>query len=220
MVQNKNNKKDLKVKWLLSIIGIFFIFSILYSLLSVDAYYTNINRYFDDSRKADGFYGFALERTSDEFIVDGCGTGTMLDTVTGICWDKNMNHNGATLKWANNSAFNEPIWDNGTKVYSYPSGKANYPAFAYCEDLDLGGNTDWRLPSLNELHTLIDLIGTSGETCTTLTNFGFSNCQNYYWAYEEWKPSTSYAWRVIFSNGEDYYFADKVFSTSYVVCVR
>jgi len=219
MVQNKNNKKDLKVKWLLSIIGIFFIFSILYSLLSVDAYYTNINRYFDDSRKADGFYGFALERTSNEFIVDGCGSGTMLDTVTGLCWDKNMNHNGSTLQWSTVNTYREPVWNNATKIYSYPSGKVNYPAFAYCEDLVLSGQTDWRLPSDNELHTLIDQIGVLGQTCTTLTGFGFTNCQNnYYWADREYKPITSSAWLVDFNLGFDNGLGKTV--NYYVVCVR
>ena len=204
------------------LIGVFVIlilFTILYSLNSSNAYYTNLNKYFSDSKTNDVNGGVALKRISTEFIVEGCGTGTMLDSVTGLCWDKNLNHNGSSLQWSTVNTYAEPTWNNVTKVYSYPSGKAAYPAFSYCEDLILGGNTDWRLPSKNELHTLIDQIGASGSTCTTITSFGFTNCQNnYYWADREYKPATTSAGVVLFNNGYDAD-SDKA-GTHYVVCVR
>ena len=199
-------------------ISIFILFLL---IISSFAYYTNITRYFDDSRKADGNSGYALERTSNEFIVEGCGAGTMQDTVTGLCWDKNMNHNGSTLQWSTVNTYVEPIWDNINKNYTYPIGrvKSDYPAFSYCEDLSLGGQTDWRLPSRNELHTLIDQVGTFGTTCTTLTGFGFLNCQdNYYWADREYKPSTTNALVVIFGSGVSG-IGSKT-NTYYAVCVR
>lgn len=215
----KINKNNLKVRWsLISIILVLSLLFILYIIIPSEAYYTNLNKYFGDSRTADGNGGYALKRVSNEFIVDGCGTGTMLDTVTGLCWDKNMNHNGSALQWSVNT-YSEPTWNNVTKVYSYPNGKANYPAFSYCEDLSLGGQTDFRLPTINELFTLVNHIDASLSTCTSLTGFGFTNCQNnYYWTYKEYQPSTTNAWLVAFGDGVSTYNL-KTMSFS-VLCVR
>jgi len=217
MAQNKIKSKKYVLLSLILIVVV--IGSLLFVLTKSNAYYTNLNRYFDDSRKSDGYSGFALERTSNEFIVDGCGSGTMLDTLTGLCWDKNMNHNAGALQWSTVNTYAEPTWDNVTKVYSYPAGKANYPAFSYCEYLSLGVNNEWRLPSKKELHTLIDQIGTGGATCATLTSFGFTGCQgNYYWTNYEYKFNTFNAWVVNFNDGSDY--ANGKTDTYYVVCIR
>jgi len=208
----KNKNKTKKVIFTVSLI------TILFSLITY-AYYTNTNKFFDDSRKNDGFGGEALERDSEDFIVNGCGAGTMLDTVTGLCWDKNMSHAGSTKQWATNNTYAKPTWNDTTKIYSYPNGKANYPAFVYCEDLTIDDKDDWRLPTRNELMTLIDEIGGSGSTCISLIGFGFSNCQdNYYWTQDEYKSSTSYVWLVYFSSGLDGTRAKTDYR--YVVCVR
>ena len=203
----------------LKIISIVLLFTIITSLSY--AYFTNPNKFFEDSIKNDGHNGLALEREATEFIVNGSGEGTMLDTVTGLTWDLNMNHNGATLKWALDNGYAEPIWNQTTKSYMWSSGRvdSDYPAFKYCNDLVLGDYDDYRLPSRDELMTLIDEIGGSGSTCSTLSTFGFTNCQNdYYWTEDEYKPSTSHAWTVYFYNGVDYSF-DKSYDF-YVVCVR
>jgi len=208
-----------KIKLKLLIIGsLFILITIILWFSNSNAYYTNINKYFSDSRIADGYSGFALQRYSNEFIVDGCGSGTMLDTLTGLCWDKNMNHNGSMLQWSTVST-TEPVWNNVSKNYTYVSDKINYPAFSYCEDLILGGNTDWRLPSLNELNTLLDEIGASGATCTTLTGFGFTNCQNnYYWGDDGYTPAIGFAWNMNMNDGIETFPAKT--STYYVICVR
>jgi hypothetical protein len=198
-------------------IALISLFTLLVSLFTF-AYYTNTNKFFEDSRKDDGNSGFALQRTANEFIVNGSGPGTMLDTVTGLTWQQDMT-NAGTKTWASVNTYAEPTWNNATKVYSYPSGKSNYPAFSYCEDLVQGNYNDYRLPSRDELMTLINEIGTSGSTCTTLGSFGFTNCQNsYYWTEDEYKASTSVAWDVTFDGGNDNYY-DKT-NTYYVVCVR
>jgi len=208
----KTNKKVIKTIVVLSL----FIFIL--SLLSF-AYYTNHNKFFVDSRKNDGYSGFALQRSTNEFIINGSGAGTMLDTVTGLTWDMNMNHNGVLLAWATSNAYAEPTWNKTTKVYSYPSGKANYPAFSYCEDLIQGNYNDYRLPTRDELMTLINETGGTGSTCTTLSIFGFINCQNSnYWTEEEYNSFTTYAWYMNFYYGFDGG-GNKV-DTIYVVCVR
>lgn len=190
-------------------------------ILSSFGFYTNIFRYYEDSRRSDGASGFAFERTSNEFIVDGCGSGTVLDTVTALCWQKDLSSAGvATKAWATSTAYAQPTWDNSTKTYSYPSAaKANYPVFAYCEDLSLGGNTDWRVPSISEYYTLVDEIGGNGATCTRLGTIGFTNCQNaYYFSDKEYKVTTTNAWHLNLNNGLENNIAKTTSET--VVCIR
>jgi len=215
MKQNSNKNITIALKLSLTFLTVLFLFLLFIS----NAYYTNITRFYDDSRKADGFGGFALERTSNEFIVNGCGVGTMLDTLTDLCWDRNLNHNGSTIQWSTVNTYEEPIWNNVTKVYSYPNGtKANYPAFAYCEDLVIDSNSDFRLPTSLELFTLIDQTGAFGSTCTTLTGFGFTNCQNnYYYVSSVYLPDTNYASAVTFNNGVNSAYLKN--SLHYLVCV-
>lgn len=203
------------IKIIISIIFTFLLFSI------ITAYYTNINKFFEDSRINDGNSGFALQRFSNEFIVDGSGIETMLDIVTGITWDKNLNHNAVGLEWALDNSYTEPTWNSITKVYSYPSGKVNYPAFAYCEDLILGDYDDYRLPTKAKLLTLINEVGVAGSTCSTLSVFGFTNCQNgRYWTENEYKPTTTKAWDVDLEYGAGAIAGYTKSSILSVVCVR
>lgn len=61
------------------------------------------------------------------------GDGTTADTVTGLTWQ-------------------EPLG----------SGHMNWvTAYTYCEDLVLAGHSDWRLPSINELQSIVDETATN-----------------------------------------------------------
>jgi hypothetical protein len=196
------------------------IFALIISLTLVSGYFTNTNKFYSDSNKDDGFSGVALERDSTDFISDGCGTGTMLDTVTNRCWQKDLNSIG-TKQWATNSAYTEPTWNLTNNNYTYPVGrvKSDYPAFESCDDLVLGGNSNWKLPSRKELFSLTDEIGGSGSTCSTLIGFGFTNCQNsYYWSNLEYTPLATHAWVVGFNSGDDHYNVRT--NGYYVACVR
>jgi len=207
----KINKKVIKIISSLSI------FIIILSLSTL-AYYVNSNKFFEDSRKNDINSGFALQRTANEFIINGSGSGTMLDTVTGLTWDMNMNHTGK-LNWSLSNTYAEPTWNKTIKSYSYPSGKVNYPAFSYCDDLVQGNYDDYRLPTRGELMTLKNEIGPARITCSNLNSFGFTNCVNdYYWTENEFKFNKLYAWFVDFRLGF-VNAADKTFRFQ-VVCVR
>ena len=66
------------------------------------------------------------------------GNGTVTDTSTGLTWQQGgTGHNGT--------------WEQG---------------LAYCEGLDLGGHTDWRLPTINELRSLTDFSRTPAINIT------------------------------------------------------
>lgn len=194
-------------------------FALVFSM-STFAYYTNIGKWLDQQRNDDGHGGEGQIRLVEDFIEDGCGTGTMLDTVTSLCWDKNLDVAGETRQWATDNSYPEPTWT--VSGYSWPSGRSalDYPAFNECEQSSTGGHTDWRMPTRAELLTLINEIGGSGITCATLNNFGFENCRmSVYWSSNQRGSMTSNAFTVSFNNGLSNHYA-KTDIFAYVACVR
>lgn len=94
------------------------------------------------------------------------------------------------------------------------AGNWNY-AKAYCENLTLGGFSDWRLPNIYELTTLLD----NTKSSKPFVIDGIVNIDSYYyWASTASASYSSAAWNVGFYNGSgDYY--DKM-SSIYVRCAR
>lgn len=76
----------------------------------------------------------------------------------------------------------------------------------YAKDLDLGGFTDWRLPTMEELRGIY----------RAKQALGIPEDHHWYWSGSEAGAST--AWHVYFSNGNVY--NDTKYSTLYVRCVR
>jgi len=210
------NKKQNISKKVIKIIGVISLFTILTSLL-IFAYYSNINKFYNEQQNA-YVDGEGQHRLAEDFIVDGCGTGTMLDTVTNLCWDKNLNIGAGKKLWALNNTYPEPIW-TGTGYNWGAQVATDYPAFKVCDDSTTAGHSDWRMPTRAELLTLIDEIGGSGTTCTTLEGFGFTACQNsYYWSSNQRGSSTTSAFLVYLDFGFSSY-GDKIVGY-YVACLR
>lgn len=123
--------------------------------------------------------------SSQEFVVDGCGDGTVLDTLHNLCWQRNasswQDHGGAIV----GSGLN---WTN---------------AMDYCDNLEFGTVADWRLPTINELLTLVrdDSINSITNHLTSLGFVGFTS--NSYWT-KDLRLSggqTTHAWFVGFNLG-------------------
>ena len=76
----------------------------------------------------DGYYQKGVAWPNPRFTVQA-DTNCVLDNMTGLMWARNANLVGAT-NWSK--------------------------AIIYCEDLNYGGQTDWRLPNRRELFSLID----------------------------------------------------------------
>ena len=116
------------------------------------------------------------------------GNGTVTDNVTGLVWQKTD--------------------DNTTHTH--------LSAGAFCENLTLGGQSDWRLPTVSELVGILHL-GTYNPAINT-TYFTGTN-SSYYWSSTTYAYNTSYAWHVDFQgvNGMTY---DYKTSYNYVRCVR
>ncbi len=97
------------------------------------------------------------------------GDGTVTDNDTGLMWMKD----GAPIIM---------LWQ---------------PALAYCEGLDLAGHSDWYLPNVKELQTLVDHSRTSPAIDTDY----FVSSGSAYWSSSTSAQDPSTAWYVNFYHG-------------------
>jgi len=129
----------------------------------------------------------------DQYVIDGCGSETILDIGTNLCWDRNFNRNAGTLNWTN--------------------------AKSYCDNLNThpSGHTDWYLPSRQEFESIVDLTRTEPHIAGGNTIFN-SVQNNLYWTKTTYGPSTTYALTVDILLGN----SGNVGKTSnyYVACLR
>jgi len=130
----------------------------------------------------------------NNFIIDGCGVGTVLDKGTGLCWQRNMSsfydYDGTTLNWTD--------------------------AKNYCSGLSLGGHSNWNLPTKEELMSLTDLSRSSPAIVGGNNNKFQNVVNNLYWTVSTYHAAGN-AWIVNLYGGGGY-FNDKS-SSYYVTCV-
>ncbi|MBW7898987.1 hypothetical protein B188_00780 [Candidatus Brocadiaceae bacterium B188] len=116
------------------------------------------------------------------------GGEAVLDKETGLVWEKSP--------------------DTTTRSWS--------DAISYAYNKNVGGRGGWRLPTVEELRTLVD--PTQSNPALPLGH-PFTNVQSgYYWSSTTYVSNSSFAWDVHF-NGGSVYGVDKT-SDVYVWCVR
>lgn len=93
--------------------------------------------------------------------------------------------------------------------------KSNWSlAKEYCNSLTLNGFTDWELPSIKELQTIVDV-----KNKKPAVNEEFKFCENTsYWSNSQDIKSKNYAWYVGFETGATF-LGSKDYNC-YVRCVR
>ena len=98
-------------------------------------------------------------------------TDTVLDTKTALTWQRNVV--ATTYTWAG--------------------------AATYCQNFNLGGMV-WRLPTVKELQSLVDIRAVSPPAIDTVA---FPNTPaNYFWSSSPYAANTSFAWVVDFNGGD------------------
>ncbi len=115
------------------------------------------------------------------------GNGTVTDTQTGLMWQQ------AT-------APNRMNWND---------------AIAWCNNLSLAGYSDWRLPDIDELRSLVDM----SYSPTINTTYFPNTVASWYWSSSTNAYSTGYAWVVYFYSGDGHHGTNKSLSR-YVRAVR
>ena len=122
------------------------------------------------------------------------GDGTVTDNLTRLVWLKNADCAGAVKNWSTALSYSNALYDGCTNCFG-TSGD--------CGLSDSSSAGDWRLPNVNELHSL---VVDSGQTNPALPpGHPFSGVQSSsYWSSTTYAPSTSYAWYVYLSNGHVY----------------
>ena len=95
------------------------------------------------------------------------GDGTITDTATGLMWQKET---AGSYDWQD--------------------------AMNYCWDLDLAGHTDWRLPTVRELFSIVDY----GRKTPAIDPV-FGTMPAWYWSFSTGVNGSSQAWSVDFGFG-------------------
>ncbi|HZX48579.1 MAG TPA: DUF1566 domain-containing protein [Nitrospirota bacterium] len=125
------------------------------------------------------------------------GTGQDGDTQAGVAWPS-PRFTVSTDGYCVTDNLTGLMW-----VESPPDSfiRAWQQSLDYANGLSLCGYTDWRLPNVNELRSLIN-AGQS-DSATWLNTQGFSNVQsNYYWSSTSYAYNTSLAWIIDMSDGD------------------
>ena len=105
------------------------------------------------------------------------------------------------------------LWEDTPHVKEV---KITHPkALLYCRSLTLGGHTDWRLPTIKELLSIVDYTRVSPATFKA---FDYIEEESFYWSSTPLADADDEFWGVNFKRGESSRAAE--YYDRYVRCVR
>jgi len=121
----------------------------------------------------------------------GNGDGTVTDSDTNLVWQQTDDDTGHT-------------WEE---------------SLDYCNDLSLAGNSDWRLPNIKELESIVD--ATSYDPAIDTRYFPGAHA-SLYWSSTSYASNPGFAWFVNFRYGyvDSYVNGGGRTDYNYVRCVR
>ena len=121
----------------------------------------------DSCAGQDGFYATGCSNVGR--FVDN-GDGTVTDNCTGLMWQADTGNDERGLNWCS--------------------------ALAYCEGLELGDHSDWRLPNVRELQSIVDY----GRVDPSIDP-AFDAVSSLYWTSTSLADGPGLAWDVSFLDG-------------------
>ncbi len=133
------------------------------------------------------------------------------DHITGLQWQDDANAGSVTKQWLTDDNYDKCANDgNDTACYD-TSGDT---AATYCNNLTLGGYTDWRLPAAKELDGIVDYGRQNPAIAPTFQH----TVSDRYWSSSTYEGHPGGAWGVFFYSGYRYYYGKDY--GRYVRCVR
>ena len=180
-------------------------FSSLKKTGQIKSFEVNGTEIFDGSIKDDGYYqsGVDTNYTRSGDIVT--------DEITGLMWQDDTNVSIITKQWLIQANYDTCSFDYSSAACPDTSGDT---AESYCSDLTLGGFTNWRLPTIQELRGIVDY----SMSYPSINSIFINGDSNYYWSSNTSASYSLGAWIIYFGNGNDEYY-DKSMS-NYIRCVR
>ncbi|MBP6857614.1 MAG: DUF1566 domain-containing protein [Candidatus Pacebacteria bacterium] len=137
------------------------------------------------------------------------GDATITDSATGLMWQK-CSDGQTGLDCSGGSAIGV-LFDDGDGDL----GITHQPAINYCDSLSLATHSDWRLPNVKELMSIVDY----GRVNPAIDPTYFPATQSgFYWSSTAYENSANNAWLVHFSDGSVY--SVTMNSNYFVRCVR
>jgi len=153
----------------------------------------------------DAFYKKGQNRSyayTDNIDYHKVNTNIVLDNTTG-------------LQWQNNKLVTSDDYS------SFPGEKNWNKANQYCENLSLDTYEDWRLPSIDELLTLVDYSKQDNMLDDMFNHLGSVVGYPeyyYYWSSTSYSTDSAFAWNIDLKTGEHHYHGKN--SNDNVRCVR
>jgi hypothetical protein len=138
-------------------------------------------------------------------------SGVVYDSVTKLYWQATASTTEqTTCRTYDTNTFTDTNCNNWTA-----NDDCNWcAAKSYCDALSLWGYTDWRLPNLLDLNSILDFSKNNPSIDTTY----FASASNYYWSSTSYAADTLNAWLVIFNYGSAS--VNTKTDSYYVRCVR
>jgi hypothetical protein len=136
--------------------------------------------------------------------------GIMLLILPGLSQAKPFTENGDSTVTDQKTGL---IWMKTT-----PSTLLNWESsLNYCEGLNLANHSDWRLPNIKELYSIVDM-----SQSDIIDTTAFPGTGSYYWSSTTDVNNTSYAWGLNFTSGTVYSGngSKSIYSGPYFRCVR
>ncbi len=171
-------------------------------------------------------FDFTKIANNGSVLAAGAALGTVAtdwactrDNVTELTWEVKTDDSGLRDKDWTYTWYNTTGAENGGNAGSVgenscnatlPSSQCNTQAFvAAVNAAALCGSSDWRLPSLRELKTIVN-HGVSNPSIDT-TYFPNTDA-SYFWSASTYVPLPTYAWFVYFSDGVGYVASIKTYN--------